>query len=63
VSTLFTRATPDTKGAYEASIPGGADPAELLTQEFTNQRERIQAPNLCHVPAEAPAHALFVRCG
>lgn len=49
--------------AYEAPIPRGADPAELLSQEFTDQRERVQAQNLCHVLAEAPAQALFVWCG
>lgn len=49
--------------AYEAPIPRGADPAKLLSQEFTSQRERDQAHNLCRVLEDAPAQALFVWCG
>jgi hypothetical protein len=49
--------------AYEAAIPADADPAELLSLEFTNRREREQARNLCGIVGEAPARPLLVWCG
>ena len=51
--------------AYEAVIEAAAstDPAELLSIEFTNWREREQAANLCKVLAAAPAEPLLVWCG
>ena len=49
--------------AYEADIQPGTDQAELLTQEFTNWREREQAQNLCQVLAVAPAEPLLVWSG
>jgi hypothetical protein len=49
--------------AYEAVFEPGTDPAELLSDEFTNWREREQARNLCQVLAAAPAEPLLVWCG
>ena len=51
--------------AYEAvfEITADADPAEMLSMEFTNWREREQAGHLCRVLAEAPAEPLLVWCG
>jgi hypothetical protein len=49
--------------AYEVVIPADADPAELLSMEFTNRRELEQAHNLCRIVAEAPARPLLVWCG
>jgi len=49
--------------AYEADIQPPDDPAELLTQEFTNWREREQAQNLCQVLAATPAEPLLVWSG
>jgi len=49
--------------AYEAAIPRDADPAELMSLEFTNRREREQAQNLCRVVADAPAQPLLAWCG
>jgi len=51
--------------AYEAIIEQepGSDPAELLTREFTNWREREQAGHLCQLVAAAPAEPLLVWCG
>lgn len=49
--------------AYEAEIQPAGDPADLLTLEFTNWREREQAQNLCQILAEAPAQPLLVWCG
>jgi len=51
--------------AYEAHIEGrpGQDPAEWLTMEFTNWREREQARNLCRVLAAAPGEPLLVWTG
>jgi hypothetical protein len=49
--------------AYEADIQPADDPAQLLTLEFTNWREREQAQNLCRVLAEAPAQPLLVWSG
>jgi hypothetical protein len=49
--------------AYEARIPRGTDPAELLSMEFTNRREREQARNLCRLVADAPAEPLLAWCG
>jgi hypothetical protein len=48
--------------AYEADVQPANDPAELLTQKFTNWREREQAQNLCKVLA-APARPLLVWSG
>jgi hypothetical protein len=39
------------------------DPAEFLTMEFTNRREREQAQNLCRVLAAAPGEPLLVWTG
>ena len=49
--------------AYEADIEPAGDPAQLLTLEFTNWREREQAQNLCQILAEAPAQLLLVWSG
>ena len=51
--------------AYEAiiEITANTDPAELLSIEFTNWREREQAGNLRRVLAAAPAEPLLVWCG
>ncbi len=51
--------------AYEAVFDAGpeADPAELLTMEFTNWREREQAANLGLLLAAAPGEPLLVWCG
>jgi hypothetical protein len=49
--------------AYEADIQPAEDPAELLTMEFTNWREREQAQNLCQVLADVPAQPLLVWSG
>jgi hypothetical protein len=49
--------------AYEADIQPTDDPAELLTQEFTNWRECEQAQNLCQVLAATPAQTLLVWSG
>jgi hypothetical protein len=51
--------------AYEAiiEITADTDPAELLSIEFTNWREREQAGNLRRVLAAAPAEPLLVWCG
>ncbi len=51
--------------AYDAviQVTGDADPAELLSLEFTNWREREQAQNLCHLLAAAPAEPLLVWSG
>ena len=48
--------------AYEAvmEVTARTDPAELLTIEFTNWRDREQARNLCQVLAAAPAESLLV---
>jgi len=40
--------------AYEADIQPGTDRAKLLTQEFTNWREREQAQNLCQILHRTP---------
>ena len=49
--------------AYEAAIPADADPAELLSLEFTNRREREQAQNPCGILAKAPGQPLLVWSG
>ncbi len=51
--------------AYEAvfEVTADTDPAELLTMEFTNWREREQAANLCQLTAADPAEPLLVWCG
>ncbi|HTX28221.1 MAG TPA: hypothetical protein VME19_14515 [Streptosporangiaceae bacterium] len=49
--------------AYEAKIDPGKDPAELVSTEFTNWREREQARNLCQLLAAAPGEPLLVWCG
>ena len=49
--------------AYEADIRPAGDPAELLTMEFTNWREREQAQNLCQVLAKTQAQPLLVWSG
>jgi hypothetical protein len=49
--------------AYEAAIPRDADPADLLSMEFTNKREREQARNLGRLVADAPAEPLLAWCG
>jgi hypothetical protein len=48
--------------AYEAVVKKtpGPDPAERLTMEFTNWREREQAANLCQLTAAAPDEPLLV---
>ena len=51
--------------AYDAviAVPADHDPAEFLTLEFTNWREREQARNLCQVLAVAPGEPLLVWSG
>jgi hypothetical protein len=51
--------------AYEAVFEAGAeaDPARLLSMEFTNWREREQAANLSRLVQAAPAEPLLVWCG
>jgi GAF domain-containing protein len=51
--------------AYEAvfEVTADTDPAELLSIEFTNWREREQAANLCQLTAAAPGEPLLVWCG
>lgn len=49
--------------AYEADIPADADPAELLSLEFTNRREQEQAHNLCRILAEDSSRSLLVWSG
>lgn len=51
--------------AYEAVFEpaADADPAELLTEEFTNWREREQARHLCQLVAAAPTEPLLVWSG
>jgi hypothetical protein len=51
--------------AYEAVREAAldADPAERLTMEHTNWREREQASNLCRLTAADPAEPLLVWCG
>jgi hypothetical protein len=51
--------------AYEAIIQRveDSDPAEMLTLEFTNWREREQADNLCRLVTADPAEPLLVWCG
>jgi hypothetical protein len=51
--------------AYEAvfDVAADADPAELLTMEFTNWREREQAGNLGRLLEAAPGEPLLVWCG
>jgi hypothetical protein len=51
--------------AYDAviAVPADHDPAEFLTLEFTNWREREQAQNLCQVLAAAPGEPLLVWSG
>jgi hypothetical protein len=43
--------------AYEAvmEVTARTDPAELLTVEFSNWRDREQARNLCQVLSTAPS--------
>jgi hypothetical protein len=48
---------------YEAAIGPGKDPAELISMEFTNWREREQARHLCQILAAAPEDPLLVWCG
>lgn len=47
----------------ETVIEPGKDPAELLSMEFTNWREREQARHLCQLRATAPAEPFLVWCG
>jgi hypothetical protein len=51
--------------AYEAviEVTPQANPAELLTLEFSNRRDHEQARNLCRVLAAAPAEPLLVWTG
>jgi hypothetical protein len=51
--------------AYEAvcELAPGTDPAERLTREYTNWREREQAADLCRLTAADPAEPLLVWCG
>ena len=51
--------------AYEAvfDMTADTDPAERLSMEFTNWREREQAANLCQLTTAAPAEPLLVWCG
>jgi hypothetical protein len=51
--------------AYEAVFEAAvdADPAAMLSMEFTNWRERAQARNLCRVRAAAAGEPLLVWCG
>jgi hypothetical protein len=49
--------------AYEAVFDAAdADPAAMVSMEFTNWREREQARNLCRVRAAAPAQPLLAWC-
>ena len=51
--------------AYDAvfHVTADSDPAELLSLEFTNWREREQAQNLCRLLVAAPAEPLLVWSG
>jgi hypothetical protein len=51
--------------AYEAVFEATAntDPAQFLTMEFTNWREREQAANLCQLIVPDSAEPLLVWCG
>jgi hypothetical protein len=49
--------------AYEALIRRHEHPADLLSREVTNWREREQALNLCEVLAAAPGEPLLAWCG
>jgi hypothetical protein len=49
--------------AYEAVIDPGKDPAELVSLEFTNWREREEARNLCQLLASVSGEPLLVWCG
>jgi len=50
--------------AYEAAEPGpGRGPAEMLTMEYTNWRDREQARHLARVVAAAPGEPLLVWTG
>ena len=51
--------------AYDAviAVPSDHNPAEFLTLEFTNWREREQAQNLCQVLAAEPGEPLLVWSG
>lgn len=49
--------------AYEARVDFRKSPAERLSPEFTNWREREQARHLCQVVAAAPGDPLLVWCG
>jgi hypothetical protein len=51
--------------AYEAQfkITADTDPAEFLTMDFTNWREREQARNLCRLQSAARGEPLLVWCG
>ena len=50
--------------AYEADQAiRRADPAKLRSLEFSNQRDREQAHNLCQVLATAPKEPLLVWTG
>jgi hypothetical protein len=51
--------------AYDAviDVPPDHDPAEFLTMDFTNWREREQAQHLCQVLAAAPGEPLLVWSG
>ena len=51
--------------AYEAvfKVTADTDPAELVSMEFTNWREREQAGNLCQLLAATPGEPLLVWCG
>ncbi len=51
--------------AYEdaTEVTADTDPAELLTLEYANHRDREQARNLCRVLAAAPEEPLLVWTG
>ena len=51
--------------AYEAvmEVTARTDPAELLTLEVSNWRDREQARSLCRVLSAAPAEPLLVWTG
>jgi len=51
--------------AYEAviEVPPQTDPADLLSTEFTNWREREQAGNLCRLLQGSAEEPLLVWCG
>jgi hypothetical protein len=50
--------------AYEAVFEvTDTDPAQLMSMEFTNWREREQAANLSQLTMAAPAEPLLVWCG